>query len=325
MLLLAAALPAEGGQGPVAEIASQFGVTWPLLISQIILFVLVGLALKTWAYGPLLRMLEQRRERIAESLANADKIKAELAATGEPWHDRAPRLARAVAQIVASYLDRAPPKTLVAVFGDHGFGIDGDATRSSSSRQGGASPEEVFVPVSAWLTGPVPDGREVWYQKHMAHHLLPMIDRGWLDSLTHAFLIREPDEMVASLLRTYPDAGLADTGLPQQAEIFDRIASRLGRAPPVVLASDVLKDPAAQLEALCAAVGIPYLEAMLSWPAGPRDTDGAWAPWWYAAVESSTGFEPYRRRHVELTDAQARLVDECRPYYEKLYALRLKP
>jgi F-type H+-transporting ATPase subunit b len=81
LLMLAATAPTDGGQGPIAEIAGQFGVTWPLLISQVILFVLVALALKTWAYGPLLRMLEQRRERIAESLANADKIKAELAAT----------------------------------------------------------------------------------------------------------------------------------------------------------------------------------------------------------------------------------------------------
>jgi len=188
-----------------------------------------------------------------------------------------------------------------------------------------AAHETDWRKVAAWLTGPVPDGREVWYQKHMAHHLLPMIDRGWLDSLTHAFLIREPDEMVASLLRTYPDAGLADTGLPQQAEIFDRIASRLGRAPPVVLASDVLKDPRAQLESLCAALRIRWTDAMLAWEPGRRATDGAWAPHWYSAVEASTGFEPYRRRHVELDDAQARLVDECLPYYEKLFALRLKP
>ena len=64
---------------PVAEIAHQFGVTWQLLISQIILFVIVALALKKFAYGPILEMLEQRRTRIAESLANADKIKSELA------------------------------------------------------------------------------------------------------------------------------------------------------------------------------------------------------------------------------------------------------
>jgi hypothetical protein len=130
--------------------------------------------------------------------------------------------------------------------------------------------------------------------------------------------------MVASLLRTFPGAGLPDTGLPQQCEIFDRVADRLGRAPPVVLASSVLKDPRAQLEALCDALGIPFLPAMLAWPAGPRDTDGAWAPYWYAAVEASTGFEPYRRRQVRLTGAQARLVDECLPWYDKLYALRLR-
>jgi len=187
-----------------------------------------------------------------------------------------------------------------------------------------AAHEPDWRKVAAALTGPVPGGRAIWYHKHMAHHLLPMIERGWLDALTHAFLIREPDEMVASLLKTFPGAGLADTGLQQQCEIFDRVAERRGRAPPVVLASDVLKDPRAQLEALSGALGIPFLDAMLSWPPGRRETDGAWAQYWYAAVEASTGFEPYRRRHVELTDEQARLVDECRPWYEKLYALRLK-
>jgi hypothetical protein len=187
-----------------------------------------------------------------------------------------------------------------------------------------AAHEPDWRKVATTLTGPVPGGRAIWYQKHMAHHLLPMIERGWLDALTHVFLIREPDEMVASLLKTFPGACLADTGLPQQCEIFDRVAERQGRAPPVVLASDVLKDPRAQLGALCAALGIPFLEAMLSWPPGRRDTDGAWAPHWYATVEASTGFEPYRRRHVELTDEQSRLVDECLPWYEKLYALRLK-
>ena len=64
---------------PVAEIAERFGVNWQLLLSQIILFVLVALALKKWAYAPVLQMLEQRRQRIAESLDNAEKIKTELA------------------------------------------------------------------------------------------------------------------------------------------------------------------------------------------------------------------------------------------------------
>jgi hypothetical protein len=178
--------------------------------------------------------------------------------------------------------------------------------------------------VTATLAGPVPEGRAIWYQKHMAHHLLPMIGRDWLDALTHAFLIREPDEMLASLVKTYPQAGLADTGLLQQCEIFDRVADRLGRAPPVVLASDVLKDPRGMLTKLCTALAIPFLPQMLSWEPGRRATDGAWAPHWYAAVQASTGFEPWRERRVDTPPALQPLLDECRPWYEKLYALRLR-
>ncbi|MEW6305396.1 MAG: F0F1 ATP synthase subunit B, partial [Verrucomicrobiota bacterium] len=70
---------AAAGGNPVAEIANQFGVTWQLLISQTILFVIVALALKKWAYQPILEMLEKRRQMIAESVANSDKIKQELA------------------------------------------------------------------------------------------------------------------------------------------------------------------------------------------------------------------------------------------------------
>jgi Sulfotransferase domain len=187
-----------------------------------------------------------------------------------------------------------------------------------------AAHESDWRKVAAHLTGPVPEGRRIWYQKHMAHHLLPMIDRGWLDRLTHAFLIREPDEMLASLVKTYPDAGLADTGLEQQCEIFDRVADRLGRAPPVVLASDVLKDPRGMLTSLCETLGIPFLDAMLAWEPGRRATDGAWAPHWYAAVEASTGFEPWRERRVELPATLARVLDECRPWYEKLHRVRIR-
>jgi F-type H+-transporting ATPase subunit b len=74
-LILAAAEPGN----PITTIAHQFGVTWQLLISQIILFVIVALALKKFAYGPILKVLEERRSKIAESLANADQIKKDLA------------------------------------------------------------------------------------------------------------------------------------------------------------------------------------------------------------------------------------------------------
>ena len=65
--------------GQVEQIARTFGVDWPQLIAQIISFCLVCALLQRFAYRPVLAMLEERRRRIAEGLANAEKIKADLA------------------------------------------------------------------------------------------------------------------------------------------------------------------------------------------------------------------------------------------------------
>ena len=69
---------AEGGN-PVQEIARVFAVDWPQLTAQIISFCIVCALLYKFAYKRVLAMLEQRRQQIAEGLANAEKIKAELA------------------------------------------------------------------------------------------------------------------------------------------------------------------------------------------------------------------------------------------------------
>jgi hypothetical protein len=177
--------------------------------------------------------------------------------------------------------------------------------------------------VAGALTGAVPGGRPIYYQKHMAHHLLPDMGRGWLDHLRHAFLIREPAAMLASLLRVWPEAGLDDTGLPQQVDLFRREADRLGHAPPVVDAGELLADPAGVLSRLCAALGVEYDACMLTWGAGPRPEDGVWAPHWYAAVCRSTGFEPPRDAPVpDVPESMAGLLDECLPLYEELRSSR---
>src|SRR5258707_14604234 len=74
-------LAQAGGGGPVQEIAGTFGVDWPHLIAQIISFSIVCALLYKFAYQRVLQMLEERRQRIAEGLANAEKIKTELART----------------------------------------------------------------------------------------------------------------------------------------------------------------------------------------------------------------------------------------------------
>ena len=74
-------LAQAGGGGPVQEIARTFGVDWSHLIAQIISFGIVCALLYKFAYRRVLEMLEERKRNIAEGLANAEKIKAELART----------------------------------------------------------------------------------------------------------------------------------------------------------------------------------------------------------------------------------------------------
>ena len=176
------------------------------------------------------------------------------------------------------------------------------------------------------LLGPLPPGVEVFYQKQMSHHLLPHMGREWLDAVTHAFLIRDPAPMLVSLGEKLGDFALEATGLPQQVEIFEHVLRTTGRVPPVVDAADLLAAPEPVLRALCAALGIPFSERMLSWPPGRRATDGVWARHWYERVERSTGFEAGEPASVPMLDGRmADFEARCRPLYDRLHAHRLRP
>lgn len=177
--------------------------------------------------------------------------------------------------------------------------------------------------VIEYLTGDIPHGKKIFYQKHMTHHMLPEIDRSWFADVVHCFLIRDPREVLLSLHKITPNPGLKDTGFPQQAEIFRQVCDLLGEVPPVVDARDLLLDPRGVLSRLCERLGVPFMECMLSWPPGRRKTDGIWAKYWYQAVEQSTGFQPYRPRTEPLPPHLEPLLEKCRECYDLLYPHRI--
>lgn len=177
--------------------------------------------------------------------------------------------------------------------------------------------------VAAACLGPVPDGKSIHYQKHMTLHMIPAFDRGFLRGLTNVFLIRHPARVIASYSRKRESPTLADIGFVQQAELFDQVAGFTGAQPLVIDSADIRANPLEKLQKLCAALGIPFTERMLHWPAGPKPFDGVWAPHWYNAVHASTGIDEPEGPLPQLSERDMALADQAMPYYERLAALRL--
>ena len=177
--------------------------------------------------------------------------------------------------------------------------------------------------VVAQLTGPIPSGKRIFFQKHMTHHLLPEVDRQWLGAMTNCFLIRDPREVIASYIKKREEPALPDLGFMQQAEIFDFVHTRTSATPAIVDAKDVLENPIRMLRLLCEAVGVEFSQSMLSWLPGLRETDGVWAKHWYGEVARSTSFQPYRPRRAEAPAHLQEIHEHCRECYERLYEYRL--
>jgi hypothetical protein len=177
--------------------------------------------------------------------------------------------------------------------------------------------------VAARCIGPNPDGRPLWYQKHMTLHMVPAFDRRFLRDMTNAFLIRHPARVVESYSKKRESPTLADLGFLQQAELFDQVADMTGTAPPVISAESIRQDPRQALARLCATLKIPFTDAMLGWPSGPKSFDGVWAPHWYNAVHASTGFGEPEGHPPDLDASGQRLVDLALPAYERLAAIAI--
>ncbi len=186
-----------------------------------------------------------------------------------------------------------------------------------------ASQPNRWQDVAQELTGPVPGGARVFYQKQMAHHLLPSVEKDWMVGLTHAFLIREPRAMLTSYNKKREHARLEDLGFPQQVALYKWLETQ-GQTPPVIESRQVLDDPRKALGALCAALGLEFQESMLTWKPGIHGTDGVWAGHWYDAVVKSTGFSPYQPKAVELTPELEAVAEQAEPYYQFLSARRLR-
>ncbi len=164
--------------------------------------------------------------------------------------------------------------------------------------------------------------RSVLFIKNMGHHLIEL-DWTFLDQMTTVFLIRDPEQMLPSLIHQVPEPELADTALVMQRKVFDDLTRR-GQSPCVLDAREVLTNPEKILRNLCQKLGLRFDPVMLHWEAKPIPEDGIWAPHWYHVIHTTTGFAPYRHKPGPFPDFLRPLLSECIPHYDYLYQHAIK-
>ncbi len=185
--------------------------------------------------------------------------------------------------------------------------------------------ETDYYKLIAQLTGPLPEGKTISYQKHQPHNLaLEITGLEWLQALQNCFLIRQPKDMLLSLHKLVPVFTLEQTGWPQLKQLFDHCHDTTGKAPPLIDSRDLQNQPRETLSLLCAAVGITFSEAMLEWPTKDITEMPDHERNWYESAWRATRFEPYQPKQTPLPESLQSIFEECDAIYQYLYTYRLK-
>jgi len=173
--------------------------------------------------------------------------------------------------------------------------------------------------VAKSMRGPAQDGASLWYQKHMPHHMIGDVSISDFPGHRHAFLIREPERVIASYGVKRVKVDFDDLRYDRQLEYFEWAKGQSESNPAVIDSSSFLDNPEAYLRALCTRLDIAWDTRMLSWQPGIRPADGIWASHWYDKVSASTGFGSRAGPLPKLDDQAAKLAAQCRPFYEAMY------
>ena len=158
--------------------------------------------------------------------------------------------------------------------------------------------------------------------KNMAHHI-EGLDLSWLHNAKHLFLIRDPQKLINSFAKVIANPTHKDIGIKDEYLLFQQLRER-GISTVVLDSGDLLNDPSRIINKLCEALDIKFTEKMLSWPAGPRNIDGIWAPYWYDNLHKTTGFRQQKTSTETMDDRYLPLLDAAMPYYQSLYDYAIK-
>jgi len=157
-----------------------------------------------------------------------------------------------------------------------------------------------YKEVVNYLTHKVPNQKSIWYQKHMAHHLIDLSDINWIKKCQNCILLRHPKEVINSYIVKNNLQRVEELGYPQQYEIA-KFLKKSNKRFRVIDSEDLLKNPSIVLSDWCESINIDFDKSMLQWEKGHHQNDGIWWKHWYNNVNQSTEFAQFERKSIKLT------------------------
>jgi len=168
------------------------------------------------------------------------------------------------------------------------------------------------------LTSEIPNDKEHWYQKHMAHHLIDLNNIDWIKNFENCILIRHPKDVINSYIKKNRLNHVDELGYPQQYKITKYLDS-IGKKFIVIDSNILLNNPKKILSQWCSSINLEFDISMLKWQKGNHSQDGIWWKHWYDNVITTTHFQKFSANQSQLDKKYQLIYDEALDYYNKLY------
>ena len=171
-----------------------------------------------------------------------------------------------------------------------------------------------YKKIVSYLNSKTPDGKKIWYQKHMAHHILNLNDIEWITNFENCILLRHPKEVISSYSNKNKLNSFEELGYRQQYEII-KLLKKKNKSFIIIDSSELLQNPAKVLDAWCKKINIKYEQSMLNWEEGNHINDGIWWKSWYDNVIKTTGFQKYKKKDINIESEYDSIYNESMKYY----------
>ena len=168
-----------------------------------------------------------------------------------------------------------------------------------------------------YLINRIPKDKKIWYQKHMAHHILNFNNIEWINNCENCILLRHPKEVISSYSKKNKLNSAEELGYPQQYEII-KYLKKINKSYVVIDSSELLNNPEKVLSNWCMKINIKFYKSMLRWKKGNYVTDGIWWKSWYDNVIKTTRFKEYEKKDINIENKYDSIYNESMKYYSFL-------